>query len=91
VSLMSREAVDELDLRVGATAVAVIKSTTVVVERAALRAPHGGRAKADDAADSAHNADSAHTAASADRADSADGAVVVEPENVIVQTSRGRS
>jgi molybdopterin-binding protein len=34
VSLMSREAVDELDLRVGAVAVAVIKSTTVVVERA---------------------------------------------------------
>ncbi|MDO3702872.1 helix-turn-helix domain-containing protein [Micromonospora sp. C28SCA-DRY-2] len=33
VSLMSREAVDELDLRVGAVAVAVIKSTTVVVER----------------------------------------------------------
>lgn len=40
VSLMSREAVDELDLRVGSTAVAVIKSTTVVVERAAVRAPH---------------------------------------------------
>jgi molybdopterin-binding protein len=34
VSLMSREAVDQLDLRVGAVAVAVIKSTTVVVERA---------------------------------------------------------
>ncbi|WBB80733.1 helix-turn-helix domain-containing protein [Micromonospora sp. WMMD882] len=34
VSLMSREAVDELDLQVGAVAVAVIKSTTVVVERA---------------------------------------------------------
>jgi molybdopterin-binding protein len=33
VSLMSREAVDDLDLRVGAVAVAVIKSTTVVVER----------------------------------------------------------
>ncbi len=33
VSLMSREAVDELDLRVGSVAVAVIKSTTVVVER----------------------------------------------------------
>ena len=33
VSLMSREAVDELELRVGSTAVAVIKSTTVVVER----------------------------------------------------------
>jgi molybdopterin-binding protein len=33
VSLMSREAADELDLRVGSLAVAVIKSTTVVVER----------------------------------------------------------
>jgi molybdopterin-binding protein len=33
VSLMSREAVDELGLEVGSTAVAVIKSTTVVVER----------------------------------------------------------
>jgi molybdopterin-binding protein len=33
VSLMSREAVDELALEVGSTAVAVIKSTTVVVER----------------------------------------------------------
>jgi molybdopterin-binding protein len=33
VSLMSREAVDELDLEVGSVAVAVIKSTTVVVER----------------------------------------------------------
>jgi molybdopterin-binding protein len=32
VSLMSREAADELDLRVGSLAVAVIKSTTVVVE-----------------------------------------------------------
>jgi molybdopterin-binding protein len=38
VSLMSREAVDELDLQVGSVAVAVIKSTTVVVERA----PHPG-------------------------------------------------
>ncbi|MBB2945237.1 molybdopterin-binding protein [Actinoplanes lutulentus] len=37
VSLMSREAVDELDLRVGSVAVAVIKSTTVVVERAVKR------------------------------------------------------
>jgi molybdopterin-binding protein len=36
VSLMSREAVDELDLRVGCVAVAVIKSTTVVVERPAV-------------------------------------------------------
>lgn len=35
VSLMSREAVDELDLKVGSLAVAVIKSTTVVVEKAA--------------------------------------------------------
>jgi molybdopterin-binding protein len=33
VSLMSREAVDELGLEVGSRAVAVIKSTTVVVER----------------------------------------------------------
>jgi molybdopterin-binding protein len=34
VSLMSREAVDELDLQVGSVAIAVIKSTTVVVEKA---------------------------------------------------------
>ncbi|MCA2216445.1 TOBE domain-containing protein [Jidongwangia harbinensis] len=33
VSLMSREAVDELALEVGSPAIAVIKSTTVVVER----------------------------------------------------------
>ncbi len=33
VSLMSREAVDEMDLRVGSLAVAVIKSTAVVVEK----------------------------------------------------------
>jgi molybdopterin-binding protein len=33
VSLMSREAVDELGLEVGSVAVAVIKSTTVLVER----------------------------------------------------------
>ncbi|BCB77055.1 helix-turn-helix transcriptional regulator [Phytohabitans flavus] len=33
VSLMSREAVDDLDLAVGSVAVAVIKSTTVVVEK----------------------------------------------------------
>ncbi|MCP3786592.1 helix-turn-helix transcriptional regulator [Micromonospora sp. A3M-1-15] len=39
VSLMSREAVDDLDLQVGSVAVAVIKSTTVVVERAP--APRG--------------------------------------------------
>ena len=43
VSLMSREAVDELDLRVGSVAVAVIKSTTVVVERAAPTAAATGR------------------------------------------------
>jgi molybdopterin-binding protein len=36
VSLMSREAVDELDLRVGSVTVAVIKSTTVVVEKGTL-------------------------------------------------------
>ncbi|WP_406070066.1 molybdopterin-binding protein [Micromonospora sp. NBC_01638] len=41
VSLMSREAVDELDLRVGSVAVAVIKSTTVVVERATPPAATG--------------------------------------------------
>jgi molybdopterin-binding protein len=35
VSLMSREAVDAMDLRVGSVATAVIKSTTVVVEKAA--------------------------------------------------------
>jgi molybdopterin-binding protein len=35
VSLMSREAVDALDLQVGSLAVAVIKSTTVVVEKVA--------------------------------------------------------
>jgi molybdopterin-binding protein len=34
VSLMSREAVDELGLEVGSLAVAVVKSTNVVVERA---------------------------------------------------------
>jgi molybdopterin-binding protein len=34
VSLMSREAVDELELQVGSLAVAVIKSTAVVVEKA---------------------------------------------------------
>jgi len=33
VSLMSREAVEDMGLQVGAVAVAVIKSTTVVVER----------------------------------------------------------
>ncbi|SCL34784.1 molybdenum-pterin binding domain-containing protein [Micromonospora nigra] len=40
VSLMSREAVDELGLRVGSVAVAVIKSTTVVVEQATTRGRH---------------------------------------------------
>jgi molybdopterin-binding protein len=43
VSLMSREAVDELDLRVGSVAVAVIKSTTVVVERSAPTVGSRGR------------------------------------------------
>lgn len=33
VSLMSREAVDDLGLEIGSVAVAVVKSTTVVVER----------------------------------------------------------
>jgi molybdopterin-binding protein len=33
VSLMSREAVDDMGLEVGSTATAVIKSTTVVVEK----------------------------------------------------------
>ncbi len=44
VSLMSREAVDDLGLQVGSVAVAVIKSTTVVVELAD-QAP-AGRARA---------------------------------------------
>ncbi|MEW2427210.1 TOBE domain-containing protein [Micromonospora sp. NPDC047644] len=35
VSLMSREAVDDLGLEVGSLAIAVIKSTTVVVEKSA--------------------------------------------------------
>lgn len=43
VSLMSREAVDELDLQVGSVAVAVIKSTTVVVERSTPAVAHRGR------------------------------------------------
>jgi molybdopterin-binding protein len=43
VSLMSREAVDDLDLQVGSVAVAVIKSTTVVVERAGPAVAHKGR------------------------------------------------
>jgi molybdopterin-binding protein len=33
VSLMSREAVDDLELRPGMSATAVIKSTNVIVER----------------------------------------------------------
>jgi molybdopterin-binding protein len=37
VSLMSREAVEGLDLRVGSLAVAVVKATTVVVETAGRR------------------------------------------------------
>ncbi|WP_213450688.1 TOBE domain-containing protein [Rhizomonospora bruguierae] len=43
VSLMSREAADELDLRVGSVAVAVIKSTTVVVERSTPAVAHRAR------------------------------------------------
>src|SRR5438034_11735565 len=43
VSLVSREAVDELDLRVGSVAVAVIKSTTVVVERSTPAMAHRAR------------------------------------------------
>jgi molybdopterin-binding protein len=43
VSLMSREAVDQLGLQVGSVAVAVIKSTTVVVERATPAAAHKTR------------------------------------------------
>ena len=46
VSLMSREAVDDLDLQVGSVAIAVIKSTTVVVERSAPAVAHKGRASA---------------------------------------------
>ncbi|BCB90687.1 TOBE domain-containing protein [Phytohabitans suffuscus] len=43
VSLMSREAADDLDLKVGSVAVAVIKSTTVVVERSAPAVGSRGR------------------------------------------------
>jgi molybdopterin-binding protein len=43
VSLMSREAVDELGLQVGSVAVAVIKSTTVVVEKSTPTAGSRGR------------------------------------------------
>lgn len=42
VSLMSREAVDDLGIDVGSVAVAVIKSTAVVVEKSS---PSGGGAK----------------------------------------------
>jgi molybdopterin-binding protein len=40
VSLMSREAADELDLKPGDTATAMVKSTTVIIER---RTPGGAR------------------------------------------------
>jgi len=43
VSLMSREAVDELELEVGSVVVAVIKSTNVVVEKAAAAVGGKGR------------------------------------------------
>lgn len=43
VSLMSREAVDDLGLEVGSVAVAVIKSTTVVVEKSTMAAGSRGR------------------------------------------------
>jgi molybdopterin-binding protein len=43
VSLMSREAVDELDLQVGSVAVAVIKSTAVVVEKSTPSVGSRGR------------------------------------------------
>jgi molybdopterin-binding protein len=42
VSLMSREAVDAMELEVGSIAIAVIKSTTVVVEKPS---PAGARAR----------------------------------------------
>lgn len=41
--LTSREAVDDLDLQVGSVAFAVIKSTTVVVERDARAVAYRGR------------------------------------------------
>ncbi len=44
VSLMSREAADSLDLAAGSPVVAVIKSTTVVVERSSNAATGRGRA-----------------------------------------------
>jgi molybdopterin-binding protein len=43
VSLMSREAVDDLDLQVGSVAIAVIKATTVMVERPTPAGTHSGR------------------------------------------------
>jgi molybdopterin-binding protein len=43
VSLMSREAVDEMGLQVGSLAVAVIKSTAVVVEKPAKQFISGTR------------------------------------------------
>jgi molybdopterin-binding protein len=46
VSLMSREAVDDLGLQVGSVAIAVIKSTTVVVERSTPPVGHKTRAGA---------------------------------------------
>jgi molybdopterin-binding protein len=46
VSLMSREAVDDLHLEVGSVAVAVVKSTNVVVERGAPAAASRGRTTA---------------------------------------------
>ena len=42
VSLMSREAADELDLKPGDLAAAVVKATTVIVERGAGRGAPGG-------------------------------------------------
>ncbi|GAB3841895.1 helix-turn-helix transcriptional regulator [Micromonospora andamanensis] len=44
VSLMSREAVDDLGLTVGSVAIAVIKSTTVVVEKPRPTRTSGGAA-----------------------------------------------
>jgi molybdopterin-binding protein len=41
VALMSREAADDLGLEVGSVAVAVIKSTTVVVEKSPTRRRNG--------------------------------------------------
>jgi len=46
VALMSREAVDDLNLQVGSVAVAVIKSTAVVVERPARPVPTRARSGA---------------------------------------------